>query len=122
MRTVCPMDTGEPIMSDEEKTNEQLLAELVELRQQLVVKQAAERVWQEVLAMRESEDIVEVVAVMWQEMRSLGENSPSCTNAQMGAIGVPFHPVPPPATLPWPASCTDPTAKSSAFHSRSLAA
>jgi hypothetical protein len=75
MRTVCPMDTGEPIMSDEEKTNEQLLAELVELRQQLVVKQAAERVWQEVLAMRESEDIVEVVAVMWQEMRSLGENA-----------------------------------------------
>jgi serine phosphatase RsbU (regulator of sigma subunit) len=70
------MDTGEPIMSDEEKTNEQLLAELVELRQQLVVKQAAERVWQEVLAMRESEDIVEVVAVMWQEMKTLMVKTP----------------------------------------------
>jgi len=70
-------------MVDENKTKEQLIAELAqrdselaELRQQLAVKQAAERIWQEVLAMRESEDIVEVVAVMWQEMKSLMVKTP----------------------------------------------
>jgi len=66
--------------NDKSKTKAQLIAELEETRQQRSVEKAAERIREEVLAMRRSEDMVKVMAVMWQEMVNLvepGRNTPS---------------------------------------------
>ena len=58
-------------MSDAEKTREQLQTELAELRQQRVREEAIERIRVEVLAMRSSEDLLQVVLVAFQEFRRL---------------------------------------------------
>ncbi len=80
-------------MKDEAKTKKQLIAELeefrgevAELRQQVkgsdtsAVERrlAVERVRAEAMAMRSSDDLLKVVAVMWQEMVNLGIKTPGC--------------------------------------------
>ena len=59
-------------MKDTAKTKKQLIVELEELRQQRVVEQAAERVREAVLAMRSSEDLLQVVGLLYQEVRGQG--------------------------------------------------
>ena len=66
-------------MKDTAKTKKQLIAELEELRQQRAVEKAAERIREEVLAMRKSEDIYKVVAVIFQEIVNLGIDTPSAS-------------------------------------------
>ena|GEM_PF-1681497 len=63
-------------MGDETKTREQLIAEVEDLRRECASIQAGERIHEEVLSMRSSEDIVKVVAVMWREMVELGIETP----------------------------------------------
>ena len=65
--------------NDKSKTKAQLIAELEEMRQQRAVEQAAERIREEVLAMRQSEDMVKVMAVMWQKMVNLGIQTPAAS-------------------------------------------
>ena len=65
--------------NDKSKTKAQLIAELEEMRQQRSVEKAAERIREEVLAMRHSDDISKVVALMWREMVGLGIETPCGT-------------------------------------------
>jgi signal transduction histidine kinase len=64
---------------DKRKTKAQLIAELEEMRQQRTVEKACERIREEVLTMRQSEDMVKVIAVMWQEMVNLGIQTPAAS-------------------------------------------
>ena len=87
----CTSENG--TMKDEAKTKNQLIAELEELRGEVAelrqqVKEgdtsaverrlAVERVRAEAMAMRSSDDLLKVVAVMWQEMVNLGIKTPGC--------------------------------------------
>ena len=65
--------------NDRNKTKAQLIAELEEMRQQRSVEKAAERIREEVLAMRHSDDICKVVGLIWREMVSLGIETPGGT-------------------------------------------
>ena len=65
-------------MSDEDKSREELLGELTQLRQARVREGIAERVRTEVLSMRSSDDLSKVVVVMFQEMVKAGVASPGC--------------------------------------------
>ena len=66
-------------MKDTAKTKEQLIAELEELRQQWAIEQAAENTREEVLAMRSSDDLAKVVAVLLKVIRSLGVETPNAS-------------------------------------------
>jgi signal transduction histidine kinase/DNA-binding NarL/FixJ family response regulator len=62
-------------MKDTEKSKEQLQIELAELRQQRAQEQAVERIRVEVLSMRSSEDLLQVVLVMFREFSRLDETA-----------------------------------------------
>lgn len=57
--------------NDAVKTKAQLIDELEELRQRRSVEKAAERIREEALSMRHSDDLLKVVAAMFQEMVAL---------------------------------------------------
>ena len=61
-----------------EKSKEQLQIELAELRQQRTQEQAVERIRDEVLSMRSSEDLLQVVLVMFRELSRLDIEAPAC--------------------------------------------
>ena len=65
-------------MDDSLKTNDQLIAELEEMRRAMAREQAAERVRAEALAMRSTDDLAKVVVFMFQEMLRNGVNAPGC--------------------------------------------
>ena len=68
-------------MGDETRTRKQLIAEVEELRRQCALVRAEERIREEVLSMRSSEDIARVVAAMWQEMIGLAIETPAASIA-----------------------------------------
>ena len=64
-------------MNDEsDKSLAQLQEELADIHQQLALQQAAERVREAVLAMRQNEDLLQVAVTMYREMRRLGVETP----------------------------------------------
>jgi len=65
-------------MKDEAKTKKQLIAELEEMRQQRAVEKASERIREEVLAMRSSDDLLRVVFSMFREIGKLGVPAVAC--------------------------------------------
>jgi len=65
--------------NDRNKTKAQLITELEEIRQQQAVEKAAERIREEVLAMRTSDDLLKVVAAMFREIITLGLKPLACT-------------------------------------------
>jgi len=68
-----------PMANDRNKTKAQLITELEEIRQQQAVEKAAERIREEVLAMRTSDDLLKVVFSMFREIGKLGVPAVGCT-------------------------------------------
>ena len=66
-------------MRDERKTKKQLIAELEALRQQRAVERASERIREEVLAMRTSDDLLQIVFTMFREIRKLDMPAVACS-------------------------------------------
>ena len=58
--------------NDQSKTKTQLIAELEEMRQQRSLEKTCECIHEEVLVMRYSDDLMTVVAVMFEEVQRLG--------------------------------------------------
>jgi len=65
-------------LQDTAKTKKQLIGELDALRRERIVEQALERVRAEALSMQATDDLVNVVAVLYQEMAQLDIEAPWC--------------------------------------------
>ena len=65
-------------MSEAGKSREQLQAELASLLERQALEHAIERIRIAVLSMRSSDDMLKVVLVMFQELRTLGTGTPGC--------------------------------------------
>ena len=66
-------------MKDGRKNKKQLTEELEELRSQLALERAGNRIREQALVMRASDDLRQVVVTMLQEMIGLGVQSPQCS-------------------------------------------
>ena len=66
-------------MKDERKTKKQLIEELEQARLQLTLERAANRIREQALAMRASDDLRQVVVTALEEMVALGVESPQCS-------------------------------------------
>jgi len=63
-----PISTDTPMADDRNKTKAQLITKLEEMRQQRAIESASERIREEVLAMRSTQDLLKVVLALWREL------------------------------------------------------
>ena len=73
-----PRGREEQILEDADKSREQLMHELQQLRCDRALGAAAESIRAEVMTMRSCDDLAKVVVVMYREMVTLGVETPGC--------------------------------------------
>ena len=75
---LCGWERGLAGMSGAGKTKEDLQTELEQLCEKRAMEQAVERIRVAVLSMRSSEDLLQVILVMYRELLGLGIETPGC--------------------------------------------